>query len=300
MVRKILIGFVLVGCFVSLFLSYTFLKEEAKKHRDPIDSVPLNAAVVIECQNIRSIWSKISETNLVWSELIAISEMKALDSQIRTVDSIFSLSEERSAIIDRKKTVVSFHSNGNEIAIFCSAVCSDAQFDTFEKMIKKENLKISQKEVQKTKVKIFSTDQTSYYYAYVAPFLLFSSSEDVIDKSISQLKNKVTLLQNDKFVKLKETSSHSAALHCFINFKEFNRVAAPYIQKSVTDAWQNGEIFPNWATFDLSLKPDAFLFSGLSTIDSKNIVLKSAFNQLPKQSRIKPNLPKNIAVLKRI
>ena len=83
MLRKIIIGIIIAGCTASLFLSYSFLKEEVKQHQDPIVTIPKSAAIIVECQNIRETWSRISETNLVWSEVLAIPEIQKLDRKVR-------------------------------------------------------------------------------------------------------------------------------------------------------------------------------------------------------------------------
>ena len=90
MLRKIIIGIIVAGCTGALFSSYFFLKEEVKQHQDPIVAIPNSAAIVLECQNIRETWSRISETNLVWSEMLAIPEIEKLDRKVRVVDSLFS------------------------------------------------------------------------------------------------------------------------------------------------------------------------------------------------------------------
>jgi len=145
MLRKIIIGIIVIGCGVSLFLSYSFLKEEVKKHQDPIIAVPQNAAVIVECQNIRDMWSRISETNLVWSEVLTIPEIQKLDRNIRVVDSLFSTSKGLMDVVDNKKTVFSFHSNGTGADFFMATVCSESQFKLFDQLVKTEIGKVDTK-----------------------------------------------------------------------------------------------------------------------------------------------------------
>jgi len=300
MFRKIIIGIIIIGCGISLFMSYSFLKEEVKQHQDPIVTVPKNAAIFVECQDIRAMWSRISETNLVWSEVLAIPEIQKLDRKIRVVDSLFSTSEGLKEVFDNKKTVFSFHSNGTGSDLFMATVCNESQFKVFDELVNQQVGKVENIEIAGAQINSFATDEGLYQYTYVSPFILFSSSKDVLEVSLTQLKNKESLMDIDGFEHLRSTSSNSSALHCYINFEEFGRIAFPYIEKEIADKWQNGVVFPNWATFDLSLKSDALLFSGLSTTDSKNRLLSTVLEQTPQQSLIKPNLPKDITVLKRV
>ena len=299
MLRKIIIGIIIAGCTTSLFLSYSFLKEEVKQHQDPIVAIPKSAAIIVECQNIREIWSRISETNLVWSEALAIPEIQKLDRMIRVVDSLFSTIQGLMEIIDNKKTVLSFHSNGNGSDFFIATVCNESQFMLFDKLVNKEIGKVETGELQGEKIKSFATEDGLYAYLYASPFILFSSSKEVLDASLTQIKNKNSILGLKTFSDLRSTSSNSSALHCYVNFEEFGRIAFPYIEKAVADKWQKGEVFPNWITFDLSLKSDALLFSGISTTDSKNNLLATFLGQAPQQSLVRSNLPKDIKVLKR-
>jgi hypothetical protein len=300
MLRKIIIGIIIAGCTASLFLSYSFLKEEVKQHQDPIVAIPKSAAIIVECQNIREIWSRISETNLVWSDVLAIPEIQKLDRKIRIVDSLFSTIQGLIDIVDNKKTVISFHSNGNGSDFFIATVCNESQFILFDKLVNKEIGKVETSELQGEEIKSFATEDGLYAYVYISPFILFSSSKEVLELSLTQIKNKNSILDLKPFSDLRSTSSNSSALNCYVNFDEFARIAFPYIEKEIADKWQNGEVFPNWITFDLSLKSDAFLFSGISTTNSKNNLLSTVLGQSPQQSLIKPNLPKDIKVLKRV
>ena len=300
MLRKIIIGIIIASCTVSLFLSYSFLKEEVKQHQDPIVTIPKSAAIIVECQNIGEIWSRISETNLVWSEALAIPEIQKLDRKVRVVDSLFSTEQGLKDFLDDKKTILSFHSNGNGSDFFIATVCDEAQFMLFEKLVNKEIGKVETDELQGEQIKSFATEDELFAYVYTSPFILFSSSKELLETSVSQIKNKNSLLDLKTFSGLRSTSSNSSALHCYVNFEEFGRIAFPYIEKEIADKWQKGEVFPNWVTFDLSLKSDALLFSGISTTDSKNKLLATVLGQTPQQSLIKPKLPKDVAVLKRI
>ena len=300
MLRKFIIGIIIAGCTGALFLSYFFLKEEVKQHEDPIVAIPKSAAIIAECQNIRETWSRISETNLVWSEVLAIPEIQKLDRKVRVVDSLFSTSQGLEEVLDNKKTVVSFHSNGNGSEFFIATVCDESEFILFDKMVDNEIQKLESGELQGEKIKSFSTGDEIYAYAYKSPFILFSSSKDLLGASLVQIKKKSSILELKSFVDLRSTASNSSALHLYVNFEELGRIAFPYIEKEIADKLYGGEIFPNWITFDLSLKSDALLFSGISTTDSKNKLLATVLGQVPKQSLIKPNLPKDIRVLKRI
>ena len=300
MLRKIIIGIIVAGCTGALFSSYFFLKEEVKQHQDPIVAIPNSAAIVLECQNIRETWSRISETNLVWSEMLAIPEIEKLDRKVRVVDSLFSTSQGLTEVLDNKKTVLSFHSNGNGSEIFLATVCNQSEFMVFDKLVDNQIQKLESGELQGEKIKSFSTRDGIYAYVYKSPFLLFSSSKELLGASLVQKEKKTSILELKTFNDLRGTSSNSSALHVYVNFEEFGRIAFPYIKKEIADKWYQGEIFPNWVTFDLSLKSDALLFSGISTTDSKNKLLATVLGQIPKQSSIKPNLPKDIRVLKRV
>lgn len=300
MLRKIIIGLIIAGSTVSLFLSYSFLKDEVKQHQDPIVAIPKNAAIIVECQNIREIWSRISETNLVWSEVLSIPEVKKLDNTVRVIDSLFSTSQGLMEVMDNKKTVFSFHSNGKSSDFFIATVCNESQFMLFDKLVNREIETVNTEELQGVKMNSFATESGLYAYVYAPPFVLFSSSKDVLGSSLEQIKNKKSILELKAFRDLRATSSNASALHCYVNFEEFARIAFPYIEKEIADKWQNGEVFPTWATFDLSLKSDALLFSGLSTTDSKNKILATILGQAPQQSLITANLPKDIKVLKRV
>ncbi len=300
MLRKIIIGLIIAGCTASLFLSYSFLKEEVKLHQDPIVTIPKSAAIIVECQNIREIWSRISETNLVWSEVLAIPEIQKLDRKIRFVDSLFSTTQGLMEILDDKKTVLSFHSNGNGSEFFIATVCNESQFMLFDKLVNKEIETVETGELQGEKMKSFASEDGLYAYVYKTPFILFSSSKELLGASLTQIKNKNSIMELKTFNALRSTSSNSSALHCYVNFEEFGRIAFPYLEKEIADKWQKGEVFPNWVTFDLSLKSDALLFSGISTTDSKNKLLATVLGQAPQQFLIKSNLPKDIKVLKRI
>ena len=157
MFRKIIIGIIIASCTASLFFSYFFLKEEVKQHQDPIVTIPKSAAIIMECKNIRETWSRISETNLVWSEILAIPAIQKLDRRIRVIDSLFSTSQGLMEVIDNMKTVLSFHSNGNGSDFFIATVCDETDFLLFDKLVNQEIEKVETGELQGEKMKSFAS-----------------------------------------------------------------------------------------------------------------------------------------------
>ncbi len=300
MIRNLLIAIILIGCGVLLFFSYSFLNEEAKKQRNPIETVPMDAAVIFKSGDVRSVWSRLSETNLVWSELLAIPEINNLDKTIRTADSLLSTDEVLTNLLHKKETVISLHSTGDGVGVFASSICTEQQVEAFTQLISDKGNAVESRNFEELRIISFSGNGKKYHYCYVQPFILFSSSSSHLEQSVTQLKNKESLLQNESFTELETTASQSAALNCFVNFKQLGRLMAPYVVKDVAEAWQSNKLFPGWAEFDLSLKSDALSISGLSTTDSENNFLNSMLSQDAQPSRMLGLLPKDIKLLKRI
>lgn len=290
MFKKGFILFVLIGCTVLLYSAYSFLKEEVQKHKDPLELIPIDAAIILESQYARTVWSKITETNLVWSELSAIDEIRTIDHSIKTIDSLLSTSTSLENLIHDKKFICSFHPNGDGFDLFSSIVCNTNEYEAVKSMIT-NNAESASNGTDPLHINQFNADGNAYYFTYKSPFLLISSAKSLIETSIHQQNKKESLLTDTLFAQLNNTISQSAPINCFINTSQLGRGLTSYLTKETAERWQSGDFFPKWIELDLSIKSDAFLLTGLGSIDSKNSLLNSLNSQKPTHSQLLNSLP---------
>ncbi len=293
--KKVVVVIVILATVVSTYFAFQFLKDEAELAMDPIESVPLDAAVIIESNNLSKSWFRISETNLVYSSLLSIEEVQSFDVTLKSVDSVLSSNPETSDLLGQKTAVVSLHSGDGGIQFFISTSCSEEVYSALQGVLKQSfELKDLSEGLFEMKV-----DEKAYFLAYNSPFVMFSTDANLIKSSISYRKDNQSLLNDSTFVKLRSSTSSNLGLSLYINGKRLGSMLTPYLQKSALESWSSGNVLPSWMALDVNEKSNTVIINGLSSKDASNAWFDNILSQKAQNSKSLVLLPTDLLSLKR-
>jgi len=255
-------------------------------NQNPIISVPIDAGLILESKNLKKLWLRLSETNMLWSSLCNDENINELNNKISSLDSTFNLMNYLSSALEKKKSLISFHPGSSSFEIFASLNTSANVFNEIKKYINNNSFYIDSMLINSAnniKIISYSKDKVNkHFIAYFQPFLLYSSSEALLHQSISQLQKNTNLLQNKDFNKLYNTISPYSNLHIFSQTKSLSRILQNYFNSEAINQWKNIYANNNWYELDLLSKPNSMIFSGLAIGD-----LTSTNNDINKSSGLK-------------
>jgi len=298
MFKRILTAILVVVLGVSLFMSYRFLTKEAQKNMEPIVAIPLDVGIVIESNNIRNVWTNLTETNLVFSELMNVPEMITFKNTIARIDSTVNTYPSLSVIFDNKPVGIGFFKNEN-LDFFIATQCSEKQFEDVQSLINNSTTIKQNKIVNEVVVHQCNLGGREYFFALKTPLILFSSNATLIQKSILQLETKKSLLSDSDFTSLRLTNSKTAFAHIHIQSPQIGTLLSSYLTKRMSEDIYNGKVLPKWTTFDLSAKSNSLTVSGLSTSEVDNKKKKNTLLQAPSATNSMRFLPKEVKTFKR-
>lgn len=279
----------------SAYLAYRFLKAEAELAKDPIEAVPLDAAVIIESENLSKSWFRISETNLVYSSLLSIKGVRTFDKAIKGIDSLLGSNPETELLLEQKPAVISLHYNDGNIQAFTATSCSEQVFTELVTLLQQAY------KVNKSGKDIFTiqTDSSTFFLAYHLPFVMFSTDDKLINASIQYRKEGKSLLEDETFVQLRNSASSNLALSIYINGKRLGSMLTPFLKKNVIESWNQGKVLPSWLMIDVNEKSNTIIFNGLSSDDADNNWFKNIKEQKAQNSKSLVLLPTDLQSLKR-
>lgn len=293
--KKLVVAIVVVFALLSTYFAFQFLKSEAELAMDPIESVPLDAAVIIESNNLSKSWFRISETNLVYSSLLSIDEVKTFDKTLKKVDSVLSNSPKTSGLLDQKQSVVSLHSGDGGIQFFISTSCSEDIFLDI-KVTLEENYALKGMADNIFQMEVGSS---SYYLSYDVPFIMFSTDANLIKSSVKSREENKSLLDDSTFVRLRNSSSSNLGISLYVSGKRLGNMLTPYLKKDALESWSGGKVLPSWMALDVNEKSNTIIINGLSSSDADNFWFKNILDQKAQNSKSLVLLPTDLLSLKR-
>ena len=275
--KRLIVIFFLVGiCGVLTYSAYNRFKLSMIGNQNPIVAVPTDAGIILEINKLRQLWLRLSETNMLWSNLCNDNNISKFNNEINILDSTFHLIPALSTAIENKKSLISFHPGTSSFELFATLNTSSNVFKEIKNYINNSNFYIDStvvSSINNIKIISYSKDKVNkHFISYYQPFLLYSSSEALIYQSISQLEKNTSLLQDKDFTKLNNTISPYSNLHIYLQTKSLSRILQYYFTSEGINQWNNIYANNNWYELDILSKPNSIMLSGLAigNIDSIN------------------------------
>ena len=270
------------------------------KQQDALAAIPLDAAIVLESNDLQQVWSTFSETNLLWNELLINPGFNTIDKQLKKLDSIILETRELKELLSNQKALISFHSTDEHVNFFSVTNC---ELTAFKEAVHFLNTRSNNSAIinsANSEILNFSIDSSKYYVSYYEPFFLLSSSETIISQSITQLKSKKSLLNNLTFQQLQLTASPSSNLHIYIQKNQLTKLLRNYFNVDFIKKISNSKEFLDWIELDLMLKPNSIMLSGISSmsLNSPKDYRYQIQSAITKQGY--DRMPTNISSLKRM
>ena len=112
MIKKILVTLLIVPIIGFSIYSYIHLKEIKTPVSPIITAIPTNATLIIECNQGKSFWQKLTQKNTIWNQLQETSYFATLNGKINYVDSLFKSGTTVYNLIKKETLFVSAHKDG--------------------------------------------------------------------------------------------------------------------------------------------------------------------------------------------
>lgn len=295
--------------FLLLFLSgIVFFLYHFRSTKRPVNSaihaIPTSAAFIIETKQTHDSWKKLSETNIIWEELLNVKFVSRLDSQVKIFDSLYVLNPLVKELFDKESLFISAHitdeRNFNFIFLFNipPSIGSRIIYDLSKEI--SPGYSQTEKEYDGATISTLSLPPQggvrAFSFSVYNDIFIGSFNTMLVEDAIRQI-NKGASLQDDfAFNRVVSTSGEKADVNFYFNHKFFPKIITSFTKNEYSPSLLSLENFADWTALDLKIKPNLLMLNGFTfTNDSLNKFLNFFKGQKPQEPEFTDIIPANTA-----
>ena len=170
MFRKILFGIVVSAILLGGIYWFFYTKEARTPISDGINAIPTDAAIVFESKQSKNTWKKLSQTTIMWEELLGTEAIASLNKQGKFIDSILQTAPEISQLLEEHSIYISAHATtGNNFDLLYTFSLPNLTYknsveDFLQNRINRTKHQAKQIEFEGETIETLSTLQISHFY----------------------------------------------------------------------------------------------------------------------------------------
>ena len=233
-------------------------------------------------------WSEL-EASAIWQQISKNDKWEHIKSNIAKAQKTIENSESLNKTLSKQVVYLSIHSTTQDFNVLLStSFPADNPLD----LIKTHFLtqKLNSKEYDGV---VLYELENGWNFCIHQGIVFFGSSHLLVENSIRQLNNELSLLDNLTFTRVQQTESTFANAHLYLNYTEFSKLLK---QNTVLNKKQEKQIgrWAEWAELDLKTKDNRLMFSGFTLAqDSSKNFLNTLSGQKPQTILMDAILPSN-------
>lgn len=290
MQKKIAITLSLAILLVAIgLLAYWKYIELSGTKANALHAVPTNAAIIIKSNEWSSNWNEL-ESSALWKKISEGEKWQNLRHQIENIQEIIKQSESLKKLLQKQEVYLSLHAATKDYDLLLAT-----SFQTTEVLSLLKNHFINSKLSERSYdgVSIYQLSDSHWSFSIHQGIVFFSTSPLLVEHSIRQLNNQLSLLNNPSFRKVQKTESTFADAHFYINYAQLAKLLAENTNTSNKSKRQMSR-WAEWAELDLKIKANTLLLSGFTLAqDSSSNYLNALNEQVPQNILMDAVLPAN-------
>lgn len=303
MLKKILFGIFIAACLIAGVYWFTYTKEIRTPISEGINAIPSTAAIIFESKQSRNTWKKLSQTNIMWEELLGTETFGRLNLQTRYIDSILQINPQISQLLDDHSIFISAHPSSNGFDFLFVYSLPNLTYQTgLEEFLEKINNNHVPNYLEYDDVKIgsiFPLNKDSLSFSFLQGTLIMSTKQMLVEDAIRQLKSNISLAKDKNFSKVLNTAGKKVDANIYVNYKSFPTILNQFIFPTFKNDISSLSDLANCSGWDVTVKPNALMLSGFTySNDSTPTNYLNIFNkQKPQSIELTKIIPSKTALL---
>ncbi len=293
--KRVLLVSLLLGIIVSCIYGYFYFKRIKTPPGNALNAIPLDASLIIETSNIRDTWKKLSQSNLIWKDIIKTETFQSINNNAAYIDSLLSINKDIDEALNDYPVFISAQLTGeNKIDfLFCLTLPNTIEEETVTKFL--SNTGTTAKSDDNSQLNTINiNNKPAFSFAIDKGILLISTNISLIEKSLKQLSSGETLMTDINFKKVQKAAGDKPDAAVYINYKNLPALLSPFLNSAEVPRSLNN--IAAWTEVDLTLKTNEILLSGYTSAnDSANHYLSIFESQKPQEINVTNILPYNTA-----
>jgi hypothetical protein len=252
------------------------------------DAIPINSALIVECQQSGPLWKKLTQNTDYWKAISQIDEIGNLENQINKLDSLLlRIPDFKKEMEQSPMAIIMLEGLGGYGFVIIAEVGNRLNFYQVEKSINEtfgQRITLVGQKLgnYQSGLIVDGSSVNQFNFVITNGLLIGSYQKDLIESSLHQLNSINTLTQDSGFSQLRRTAGNKVDANIFLNYKRLSNLVVDNtldVNKSDLQTFVNH--FGGWANLDLSLKSDLIHFVGYSDDDADDDFLHLIQKQHP-------------------
>lgn len=302
MIRRYLWVPAVVSGIVVIFLLLLALPSRYTGTGDPVKAVPSDAALFVQGNGVRSVFTSVRADNPIWNELLALPSLERFDSLLLLLDSLAIRFPVIESFYKDQACVMAVFPTGREKAEFLlvTAVPDKSLRKNLEGLLQSltDTLKVNKRPYEDTE--IYQTTfrlhghTARYHFAFSHGLFLLGSSPVLTERAIRHLMLGESLNESFSFRQVASTAGKNVDANLFINLGRLPSLLSVILSDEYRKKINEIPILGEWAELDLNVKEEAILFNGFAASNDSLPQLLNLFRgQNPQVRNIETVLPAN-------
>ncbi|PKP52862.1 MAG: hypothetical protein CVT92_06715 [Bacteroidetes bacterium HGW-Bacteroidetes-1] len=270
MLNKNLVYILLV--VLTLIAGSYFLLYESGPEKIIYDAMPLSSVLIFESNQTGPFWNKIKKETAFWKSVLEIDFIETLNTQIFTLDSLL-MHKDMSfyATMKERKMAIALHPVGEAHGyLFFAEVGKNLRLYEIPEMAEKafgNRVGVIDRKIgdYRAATLIDKHRNIQFNYCIVDGLFIGSFERELLEMAIAQLDSKVTLLQNEDFVSVRETRGKLVDGYVYFFPEGFNTLINKNVEPSYLQAALDASRkSTKWMALDLFIKQNEILLNGFT------------------------------------
>ncbi len=301
MVKKFLPLIILLLIAIPIGLFYVFFRDVESKDQRGIsfEAVPENAIMLLENQSLTDFFNTISSARRIRESMNLVDELEPVFSRLLHFD---TLMQQGTSLVGRFKSVpffLSIHQTGDNQFDYFVVIRSGGKVGVTEMAGLIEDFSgkkgnSSHRTYIRTKITRLSFGEGSedILISELKDYILISPSETLVEVDIRQIREGISLQDQEDFNKVALSAGKNVHGNMFINLSRF----PGFVSRSLSDNGAKNardKNYGTWLELDLTFRPEAILLNGFASSGDTVAWMDIFKHQEPQKIEIDRVLPAN-------
>src|SRR6185312_6163596 len=300
-VKNILIIVFVLALMAGSIYEYFRLKKTDVPVSTAITAIPLDASFILECRRAYPLWKSVSQTSLLWHDLLGTESAAEFNHNVQFIDSLLGENPAVHSALEGNPLFISAHKNGIErfdYLFICSVPDASAQAAILPFMASQGSTSVTEYEGTSMYTLKHAGNDDLFYAISTSGIFICSFQQALVKESLRQLESHISLMNNRYFTKVMAASSDQVIANLFINFQAVNNTLSPFMNSNMHTTLSSLSDFAQWMELDLSFTPNEVVMNGFTDCDTTGSQFLELFTkQLAHTIKIGSVVPSNTALM---
>jgi hypothetical protein len=304
MATKSIVQFLVIGAIVIAVATWFFIYSWGRTDAEPINILPVDAAMIIEINDPGSVYEMLDNGNSVWQQLLQLNGVAKLATTINLLDTVLVENEEYLNLLKKSSFTIAFYSD--TLSSINWVILSKIEYNPNIEGLKhalgtalgREYAILDIHGVNNSFKIVDAEKNVTSYFVFIDGVLAIASSIELMNRLSDTYKNPAArLTSNSSFMELKRSTRSKVSAKVYIQYKYMSRILAGLVNEEnlkYTDWIGN---FAGWTESDILIKNSEVILSGFTIAPENEQYLGSLIGQEPVKIKALNILPYNTNTL---